>query len=182
VLSNREDTDSHAIALDVAAALLGASVPTEPPLPDGLYAADGEALWLEVREGVAFLLGSLAGAAHLPVSLAVEGDTLVGEVGMARHRFRRATPMPPHPAWQGRYVHAGLDASLEVTVSDGKATLTRGVGPLRNVIDLQALRPDLALARQGEGAWTQGFAVSFEAGGLRLVANRSRMLRFRRSP
>jgi hypothetical protein len=53
---------------------------------------------------------------------------------------------------------------------------------LRNVIDLQALRPDLALARQGEGAWTQGFAVSFEAGGLRLVANRSRMLRFRRSP
>jgi CubicO group peptidase (beta-lactamase class C family) len=181
VLSNREDTDSHAVALDVAAALRGVALPAESRLPDGLYTDETEPLWLEVREGVAFLLGALTGAAHLPLALAVEDDTLVGEVGMVSRRFRRAGPIPAPAAWEGRYVQAALDASLEVTARDGKATLTRGAGPLRSVIDLQALGSDLALARQGEGAWTQGFAVSFDAGGLRLVANRSRILRFVRA-
>jgi hypothetical protein len=161
--------------------LRGVALPAEPRLPDGLYAAEGEPLWLEVREGLAYLLSALTGAAHLPLALAPEGDTLVGEVGMARHRFRRADPIPAPAAWEGRYVHGGLDAAIEVTVHDGKASLARGVGPLRSVIDLLALRPDLALARQGEGAWTQGFAVSFEGGGARLVANRSRMLRYART-
>jgi CubicO group peptidase (beta-lactamase class C family) len=178
VLSNREDTDPHAVSLAVAAALRSATVPAETKLPDGLYVAEGEPLWLEVRQGGAFLLGAQAGSAHLPVSLKLEGDVLVGEVGLVQRRFRAAAPMPAPVSWEGRYVHRGLDAAFDVAVEDGGATLTRGTGPLRSLIRLEALRPDLALARHGEGAWTQGFAVAFEAGGVRLVANRSRMLRF----
>ena len=185
VLSNREDTDPHAAALAVAAALRGVPTPEEGRLPDGipegLYVAEGEPLWLEVRQGQAFLLGALAGSAHLPVALTVDGEVLAGEVGQVRRRFRRAAPLPVPPGWEGRYVHMGLDAAFDVAVRDGRATLTRGTGPLRSVIDLQPLRPDLALARHGEGAWTQGFAVAFEAGGARLVSNRSRMLRFTRA-
>jgi CubicO group peptidase (beta-lactamase class C family) len=181
VLSNREDTDSHGVALAVAAALRGETVPPETKLPDGLHVAEGEPLWLEVREGGPYLLGAQAGSAHLPVSLAVEGDGLVGEVGLVRRRFRRAAPMPAPLSWAGRYVHRGLDGAFDVVVEDGKATLARGTGPLRSVIELQALRPDLALARHGDDAWTQGFAIAFEAGGAQLVANRSRMLRFVRA-
>ncbi len=185
VLSNREDTDPHAVVLSVAAALRGVPTPTEGKLPDshpeGLYVAEGEPLWLEVRDCHAFLLGALAGSAHLPVALGVEGETLVGEVGQVRRRFRRAAPLPAPPGWEGRYVHKDLDAAFDVAVQGGKAMLTRGAGPLRSVIDLQPLHPGLALARHGEGAWTMSFAVAFEDGGARLVSNRSRMLRFARA-
>lgn len=184
VLSNREDTDPHAVALAVAAALRGVATPTEGALPDGfpegLFVADGEPLWLELRQGGAFLLGAQAGSAHLPVSLAVDGAALVGEVGLARRRLRPAMTLAAPAWWDGHYEHRGLDAAFAVAVQDGRATLTRGVGPLRAVIDLMPLGPNLALARHAEGAWTQGFAVAFEAGGARLVSNRSRMLRFAR--
>lgn len=184
VLSNRESTDPHAVALAVAGALLGAAAPAEgalpPTTPEGLFVADGEPLWLEVKDGGAFLQGAKAGAAHLPVTLAASGDALEGEIGLARRRFTRARPLAAPLAWEGRYSNRDLDAAFEVAVRDGKATLTRGTGPLRSVIELQPLRPDLALARQTEGAWTQGFAVAFEGGKARLVSNRSRVLSFNR--
>ena len=82
--------------------------------------------------------------------------------------------------WEGRYEHRGLDAAFEVSVRDGNATLERGVGPLRAIIDLRPLGPDLARASHGEGAWTQEFAVAFSDGGARLVSNRSRILKFDR--
>lgn len=184
VLSNRESTDPHAIALGIAAALLGTEAPVEGALPagvnEGLYVAEGAPLWLEIQQRAAFLQGAKAGAAHLPVALSASGDALEGEIGLARRRFTRARPLAAPAAWEGRYVLREFDAAFEVAVADGRATLTRGTGPLRSVIELQPLRSDLALARQTEGAWTQGFAVAFEAGRARLVSNRSRVLAFSR--
>lgn len=184
VLSNREDTDPHAVALTVAGAVLGVEASVEGALPatipEGLFVAENEPLWLEIQQHSAFLQGAKAGAAHLPVSLAATGDELVGEIGLARRRFTRARKLAASPAWEGRYINRDLDAAFEIAVCDGVATLTRGAGPLRSVIELQPLRPDLALARQTEGAWTQGFAVAFTDGAARLVSNRSRVLLFTR--
>ncbi len=185
VLCNREDTDPHQVALCVAAAMRGMATPREgalsDSLPDGLFVADGEPLWLELRQGGAFLLGAQTGSAHLPVSLAMEGQALVGEVGLARRRFQTAMATTAPAWWEGRYEHRGLGAAFDVAVRDGKATLEHGVGPLRAVIDLRPLGPGLARASHGEGAWTQEFAVTFGDGGARLVSNRSRILKFDRS-
>jgi CubicO group peptidase (beta-lactamase class C family) len=196
VLSNREDTDAHGLALRVMAALAGVSLDApSTALPDGRFVAEDGPFWLEQKEGVATFLGAqetlyhgeagnVAGrSAHLPISLRLAGGTIEGEIGHAARRFRPvAEGLTAQPGWAGTYVCAEQNARFDIVISDGRACMVIGAGPLRMQMTLAPLRTDLALAeRDADGPWKQRIGLHFAGDTVRLVTNRSRVLSFRRA-
>jgi CubicO group peptidase (beta-lactamase class C family) len=195
VVSNREDTDAAGCALGVMAALHAVVLP--PPargvLPAGLYAEPGAPLWLEHAAGVVTWLGAqekvhadgaggvVGRSAHLPIALRAEGGAIVGEIGLVP---RRLVPVPAglkaDPDWAGSWVCPAQNARFEVTVAAGEASMTIGAGPLLAVIPLRPIGEGRALAERREGPWDQRFCLQFGRDEVRLVANRSRGLRFAR--
>ncbi len=196
VLSNREDTDAHAIAMRVMAALGGATLP-EPAagaLPSGRFIADEGPFWMEQAAGVVTTLGAAetvypaeAGvqghSVHLPVALHTIPGGIAGKIGHASRIFRPVEPcLTANPAWAGAWEHAAYASRFAITVEDGQGCLTTGTGPQRETIDLLPLSPSLALAeRGGGGPWRQRLCLEFEKNSVRLVTNRARVLRYERT-
>ena len=194
VLSNREDTDAQRIALAVLAALLGGSVPSAiaQDLPTGRFIAEGEPLWLEHQPGAVTFLGAQQNifraapgiaenqSAELPIRLQADGDDLVAEIGHVRRRFRRAAEESlPNPAWEGTWSCPAQHAELEIVLAQGTARLLSGVGPSRLASDLMPMARDLALLERSDGPWRQRLCLNFIGDEIRLLTNRSRVLRFR---
>jgi hypothetical protein len=196
VVSNREDTDAQALALRVLAVLTGTS-PPEPAagvLPEGRFVAEDGPSWLEQKAGVVDWLGAKqtlhriadgiaeGDAAHMPVRLEQVAGGMTGEIGHVARRFRPvAAGLAPQRGWAGNWVCAPQNARFDIAVVGGVATLSSGAGPLRTAYEMQPLRADLALVdRDDGGPWRQRVCVQFAGDELRLVTNRSRVLRFRR--
>ncbi|MCW3473435.1 serine hydrolase domain-containing protein [Limobrevibacterium gyesilva] len=195
VLSNREDTDAHGVALRVMAALAGTTLtePT-PALPDGRFLAEDGPFWLEHQGGTATFLGAQetlypgeggfaeGRSAHLPMRLRLAGGVIEGEIG---HVARRFHPVPDglsaSGAWAGHWVCAAQNARFDIAVSAGVARLAIGAGPLYMELELTPLGPDMALMeRGGDGPWRQRTCLQFSGNTVRLVTNRSRILVFER--
>ena len=195
VVSNREDTDAAGVALRVMAALHRITLPhpARGVLPEGLYAMPGSPLWMEHAAGVVTWLGAqetvypqeegwVAGrSAVLPLRLRREGGAIAGEVGQVARRF---VPVPgglaPEPAWAGDWVCAAQHARFEVTVAGDEARLIVGAGPLLGSLKLHPIGEGRALAERREGPWQQRVCLQFGRDAVRLVTNRSRVLRFTR--
>jgi CubicO group peptidase (beta-lactamase class C family) len=196
VVTNREDSDAHGISLRVMAALANATLaaPATGVLPSGRFVDEKSAAWLEHAAGQVTFLGAaetvypanggVAGrSVHLPVELAAVTGGLEGRIGHAAYRFRPVAPDLAAPkAWAGTWLHDGFDARFTVTVTDGAASLVSGSGPQREVVDLAPLSDGLGLAeRAGGGPWKQRLCLAFDGDTVRLITNRSRVLRLRRA-
>lgn len=194
VVSNRKDTDAATLAARVMAALHRTTVPqpARGVLPEGLYAMPGSPLWIEHEAGMVTFLGAqeavypddedgvASRSAHFPIRLRVEDGAIAGEIGHAPLRF---VPVPaglaPDPAWAGSWVCAAQNARFDVTVADDEAWLTSGAGPLLTVLPLRPIGEGRALTeRRDGGPRTQRACLWFGADEVRLVTNRSRVLRF----
>lgn len=196
VVSNREDTDAHGIAMRVMAALGGATLP-EPAagaLPAGRFIADEGPFWMEQAAGVVTSLGAAetvypaeggvqGHSVHLPVALHRIPGGIAGKIGHAPRTFRPVEPgLTANPAWAGTWAHAAYAATFAITVEAGQARLTAGTGPQRETVDLVPLSPSLALAeRGGGGPWRQRLCLEFSSNSVRLLTNRARVLRFTRA-
>ncbi len=193
VVSNREDTDAAGLALRVMAALHGVVLPqpARGTLPEGVYAMPGTPFWMQHAGGVVTYLGAqetvypdgeggVAGrSAHLPMRLRAEGGAIVGEVG---HAARRFVPLPveagPEPGWAGSWVCPAQHARFEVALAGGEARLILGAGPLLAELPLRPIGEGRALLERVEGPWSQRACLQFGRDDVRLVTNRSRVLRF----
>jgi len=56
--------------------------------------------------------------------------------------------------------------------------LTSGAGPMRRELDLLPIASDMALVERQDGPWKQRALLHFTQAGVRLIVNRSRVLRF----
>ncbi len=193
VVSNREDTDAAGASLRVMAALHGIALPqpARGVLPAGLYAMPGTPLWMEHAAGVVTWLGAqetvypdgegwvVGRSAHLPLRLRMEGGAIAGEIGQVARRF---VPVPgglaPDATWAGGWVCPAQHASFDVTVARGEAWLILGAGPLLASLPLHPIGEGRALAERREGPWNQRVCLQFGRDEVRLVTNRSRVLRF----
>ena len=194
VLSNREDTDAHGIALTVLAALTGAPAP-EPAsglLPQGLFVADGDPFWIEHEGGELSFLGAtetlirgedgtaVSRSSALPVSLRFAGDAIEGEIGHVARRFR---PVPADAEvsadFVGTWVCTGQNGRFAITPGGFLAT---GAGPLHATLPLMPLGERSVLADHTEGPRRQRACLVLETNNtLRVVTSRCRMLRFTRA-
>jgi CubicO group peptidase (beta-lactamase class C family) len=197
VLSNREDTDAHGIALQVMAALTGSRLPPPAPsaLPDGMFAAPKQPYWIEHRAGELTFLGAterlfmdedgsaVSRSAHLPMRLRRTPDGIGGEIG---HVARSFSPVPADVAlgkgWEGEWVCEQFAARCSIALADGGAGLHIGTGPLRVAMPLTPLDPHRALTDRHEGPWRQRacLVLNPRTNTLRMVSNRSRVLQFRK--
>jgi len=197
VLSNREDSDAHAMALQVLAALFDIALPAPAPdlIPQGRFVADDGPIWIEHHSGRLSYFGTeetlYAGedgcaethSAHLPMRLKGSGDVIAGEIGHAARRFHRVRPALAVPtSWAGRWILPAQHAELEIEVAGGEARLGIGVGPLHEVLELRPLARDRAfLERTGDGPATRRACLQFSGDELLLASTRSRVLRLRRA-
>lgn len=188
VLSNREDTDAAGLALRVMAALHGVKLPTVAStlLPEGLFATETGPFWLLQQGGRATFLGAtetlsdagggwaIGRSAHLPMRLTADGTGLIGEIGHVPRQFR---PVPSrvdaNPGWAGRYVRGRTMLDVEITDRTARVHGVACTAPL----ELRPIDSARALAVTAEGPWSQQICVDFSGGDLRLVTNRSRILR-----
>lgn len=198
VVSNREDTDAHGIALQVLAALTGSVLP-EPErdiLPNGLFVAEKGPFWVEHTSGELTFLGAtdrlfldedgavVSRSAHLPMRLRCAQDGIAGDIG---HVARTFAPVEPGVtlarSWIGEFVCEQHGARCIVDRVDGDARVTIGVGPLRATLPLTPLDAYRALTDRRDGPWRQRACLWLNprAHTLRLVTNRSRVLQFRKA-
>jgi len=196
IVCNREEVDPYLLALRVMLAGAGTALPgaAEGVLPDGLFAAeDGSPFWIETAGARTTFLGAqqpmfrspdggaMTLSPYMAMALRAEGDVVAGHVGHVKRRFARVPAgLAPDPSWAGRYVLPELSASLEIAVENGTATLLQGVGPLAAAYPLEPIGAGRALFRRGDAQWSQRPCLHFTGDGVRLVANRSRILVFTR--
>jgi CubicO group peptidase (beta-lactamase class C family) len=154
VVSNREDTDAHGIALRVMAALTGGGLPEPAPtaLPDGLFAAPKQPCWIEHNAGELTFLGAterlftdedgsaVSRSAHLPVRLRRTPDGIGGEIGHVARSFSPvSTDVALAKGWEGEWVCEPFGARCTIALVDGGAELQIGTGPLRVTMPLTPL-------------------------------------------
>ncbi len=195
VLCNREDVDAHGLCLNVMSALTGTPEPAPCPdgLPEGRFIAEDGPVWIEHQAGQLTYLGAqdtLYGDAsgvygrsvHMPIELRAQGEAIVGEIGHVARRFRPATGGGVRPEWVGEWVCPRHDGRFAITVEGSVARLTVGAGPMRAEMELLPIASNMALVeRAGDGPWKQRACLHFTESGVRLVTNRSRVLRYVRA-
>ncbi len=195
VVTNREDADAHGLALRVMAALHGRSLP-EPAagmLPEGLFVADDAPAWIETQGGTVTFLGAQSAllrgddgwaetdSAHMPIRLRPMPGGIEGEIGHRAYRFRPA-PGGVAGAWDGIWVLPRHNARFAIATEGGVSRLSIGVGPAQVLLELEPIAPDLALTSNNGtgGPWKQRACLQIAGDELRLITNRSRVLRFSR--
>jgi CubicO group peptidase (beta-lactamase class C family) len=196
VVSNREDTDAHGIALQVMAVLTGATLPPTGTLPDGLFVAEKGPLWLEASGSDITFLGAsdrlfmdedgtlVTRSAHLPIRLHAAHGGIEGEIG---HVTRSFSPVEADIAlprsWEGEWVCEQYGGRYYIERIDSGARMVIGIGPLRTVIPLTPLDAHRALTDRRDGPWRQRACLLLNprAHTLRMVTNRSRVLHFRKA-
>jgi CubicO group peptidase (beta-lactamase class C family) len=191
VVSNREDTDAHGLALRVMAALHGADLPGSAAgmLPEGLFVAEDAPYWIEAKAGNVTFLGAQttlhrgedgwaeSGSAHMPIRLRPTAGGIEGEIGHRAYRFAPAkggTTKALDGLWSASTHHATLE------ISEGNFAI--GTGPTRTASTLTPLTDTLALVTRGgpESPSSTRMALALEGNSLRLITNRARVLRFSR--
>lgn len=196
VVSNREDTDAHGIALAVLSALTGVELlrPASALLPNGLFVADKGPFWLAHQAGELAFLGAterlfredgaaVTRSAHLPACLRAAGGAIEGEIGHVRRRFKPvATDARLAKAWEGQWLNRQFAAHCDIVRRGNMAELAIGTGPLRVTLPLTPIDAHRALIERVEPPWRQRACLMLDAGGktLHMVSNRSRVLRFER--
>lgn len=189
LVANREDVASFDTALAVMAALQGESLPERGhSLTPGLYVAEEAGGWLEVSASSINWLGAAENLYHgeqpgeavslsstFPVRLQQEGDTIHGEIGLAARRF---VPVQPESATlaaiQGRWTLPAMRSEL---VIDGE-NMVMGIGPAAITATLTPLGKGRLLATAQDGPWQKRFAIQVEGDSLKLLLNRSRMVKY----
>ena len=197
VVSNREDTDAHGIALQVLAVLTGSTLP-EPArgvLPEGLYVAEKGPFWIEHAAGELTFLGAtdhlfmdeddsaVTRSAHLPARLRQVHGGIGGEIGhVARSFVPIAADIALAKGWEGDWECEQHSARCSIKRIDGGAQLTIGTGPLRSTMQLTPFDSHRALTDRRDGPWRQRacLMLNSRARALRMVTNRSRVLQFRK--
>jgi CubicO group peptidase (beta-lactamase class C family) len=197
VVSNREDTDAHGIALQVLAALTGSILPqpAQSLLPQGLFVAEKGPFWIGHEAGELTFLGAtnrlfvdeddsaVTRSAHLPARLHQVPGGIAGEIG---HVARTFTPVAAENRLgkncEGDWVCDQHDARCSIVRMNGGAQLTIGTGPLRATLPLTPLDPHRALTDRRDGPWRQRACLVLDprAHTMRMVNNRSRVLQFRK--
>ncbi|CAI0726862.1 MULTISPECIES: serine hydrolase domain-containing protein [Serratia] len=191
LVANREDCDSFDMALRVMAALLGATLPQRSDaIPDGVYATVAEPYWLEVKEGNLAYLGigeplyraddgyAVSLSAHMPIRLKWTGAAVEGEVG---HVSRSFLPVSANHDClrhvQGLWYHPQYRTAFEICGD----RVHIGVGPAAQTGRLTPLGQGRMLVESSDGPWLKRFCLYFRGYSVDLIANRSRVLTFRRS-
>ncbi len=198
VVSNREDTDAHGIALRVLAALCGIALlePACAALPEGLFVAEKGPFWVEHKSGVLTFLGAVdtlfededgavvGRAAQLPMRLRRDRSGIAGEIG---HVSRSFAPVAPDVvlagSWEGDWVNEAHAARCSIERTEAGAHMSIAAGPLRRTMPLTPLDAYRALTDRREGPWRQRACLLLNppAHTLRVVTNRSRVLQFRKA-
>lgn len=191
LVANREDVTTSESVLRVMAALLNRELPQKGhDLTPGLYVAANAADWLEIKGVTATWLGAgetlwrddasgtaVSLSSTLPMQLRHESTAIVGEIG---HAARRFVPVQPDQAsldnLQGRWFASEWRSEL---VIEGES-LMMGIGPAAIRARLQSLGNDRLLATAMDGPWEKRFVVAREGESLRLMLNRSRVVKFTR--
>lgn len=191
LVANREDCDSFAIILQVMAALLGEPLPQRSTaVPDGIYVTQAEPYWLEVKDGNVAYLGSdeplyqsddgyaVSLCAHRPMRLKWTGQSVEGEVC---HVARRFLPVASETGClrqvQGVWSHPQHRTSFEIR--GNKVSI--GVGPARQSGTLSSLGDGRILVESNDGPSLNRFCLYFRGYHVDLIANRSRILTFKRN-
>lgn len=193
LLSNRDEVDPMALCLNVLSALTGTAEPARASamLPEGRFIAEGAPVWIEHKDGVLTYLDAQATlfrapdgvwavsrAVELPMRLRAEGGAIVGRIGHAAYRFRPATGAGVRPEWAGDWLCPALGGRFAIAVDGARATLLGGAGPMRRTLDLLPIASDMALVARQDGPSTQRALLHFAGGAMRMIVNRSRVLRF----
>lgn len=189
LVANREDVASFDTALAVMAALQNQALPERGhELTPGLYVAEEGSDWLEVSASSITWLGATENlcrgeqpdeavslSSTFPVRLQQQGGTIHGEIGLAPRRF---VPVVPESATlaaiQGRWSVPEMRSEL---VIDG-ANMVMGIGPAAITATLISLGKDRLLATAQDGPWQKRFAVQVEGDSLKLLLNRSRVVKY----
>lgn len=194
LVANREDVAPFPLALRVMAALLGERPPTAgTTLADGLYAAETGPFWLEIKGGVASLLGSgetlypgedgwsVSLSAHFPMRLRQDGEAITGEIGHCARRFRAVSPALADAKGleraQGEWVRADYRASFAIE----NDRFVMGIGPTAQTAPLTALGGGRFITETADGPWPKRFCLVFDGDRVAVVTNRSRVLTFMRA-
>lgn len=164
VVANRDDVNTSALAAAVMAALLGETLPEAgSDLVAGLYVAESGADWIEVKGASVTRLDDevavhpRAGGgvdSQSPTSrleLAMEGASIIGEVGHAPARYLPATAEPVPADLDGSYLCETFGATL--AIRDGAVVM--GAGPTRRAMPLQPLGGGRFLFTLTDGPWTR---------------------------
>jgi hypothetical protein len=104
------------------------------------------------------------------------GDAVEGEIGHAARRLRPIAPDDVLARVQGEWVCPEHHAAFTIAGERMEA----GIGPIRTASPLVPLGGGRLLAEGGEGPWPRRTCLAFAGDEVRLVLNRSRILRFRR--
>ena len=197
VVSNREDTDAHGIALQVLAALTGSALlqPALGVLPQDLFVAEKGPFWIEHAGGEFTFLGAtdrlfvdedgsaVTRSAHLPMRLRQVPGGIAGEIGHVTRTFCPvAADVVLAKSWAGDWVCEQHGAQCSIVRVDGGAQMVIGTGPLRATLQLTPLDPYRALTDRRDGPWRQRacLVLNPRTRTLRMVTNRSRVLQFRK--
>lgn len=191
MVTNREDVATADCAQRVMAALLNRTLPEKGhDLTPGLYVAENGPDWLAIEGNTATWLGNAEtlrrDAVHgtaislssiFPLALRQQGEAIVGEIGHATRRFMPAqSDGASLERVQGRWFAPPWRSEL---VIEGDRALL-GMGPGALPIQLQSLGGDRLLGTMKDGPWEKRFALAREGDSLRLLINRSRVVRFSR--
>jgi CubicO group peptidase (beta-lactamase class C family) len=191
LVANREDCDSFGMILQVMAALLGETLPERSTaIPDGIYATIAEPYWLEVKDGNLAYLGTseplyqsadgyaVSLSAHLPMRLKWTGEAVEGEVGHLEHSFLPVTTdLGCLKQVQGIWYHPQYRTAFEIRGNK----IHIGVGPAAQVGTLSSLGNGRMLVESQDGPWLKRFCLYFRGYSVDLIANRSRILTFKRN-
>ncbi len=190
LVSNREDTLASSLALQVMAALLGATLPRRSArIPDGLYATAEGPFWLEVKGGTATFLGagdtlyeasdgwSVSLSAHMPMRLRWTGEAVEGEIGHVARRFIPIRPDDCLSEVQGHWTCPSCHSDFTIRGD----RLEMGIGPARTGAPLSSLGSNRLLMDGKDGPWTKRSSLAFRGGRVGLFLNRSRVIQFERA-
>lgn len=190
VVSNREDTNGHKIALESLAALTSLPLPTPASgIPDGLYVTEQGPWWLQIKGSVCTYLDAddtlyddgdgwaSSRSASSPMRLHLEGSALVGEAG---HAARRFLPVTGEQSVEASLAGTWRSAEgAEFDVRDGEVVM--GVGPVRHTMPLISLGNGRYLFTLHDGPWTKRVCLHvLDDNRVELVLNRARMMEYSR--
>ncbi|QTF10621.1 beta-lactamase family protein [Brenneria izadpanahii] len=190
LVANREDVATYDGALRIMAALLEQPLPQPGhALTSGLYASDSGSDWLEISGDTACWLGAsdtlyrsrdpaeaVSLSSHMPMRLRQNGIAIEGEIGHVPRRFLPVEADDSIDQAQGRWFYPQWRSELAITGD----RLVMGIGPAAITASLISLGKGRLLATAQDGPWEKRFAIQLEGDGMRLLLNRSRIVRYQR--
>ncbi|MCG8708372.1 beta-lactamase family protein [Brenneria sp. 4F2] len=190
LVANREDVATYDCALRIMAALQALPLPQPGhALTAGLYASDSGGDWLEISGNTACWLGAgdtlypgedpaeaVSLSSHMPMRLRQNGAAIEGEIGHVPRRFLPVAADDGIELAQGRWFCPQWRSELTIAGDE----LVMGIGPAAITASLISLGKGRLLATAQDGPWEKRFAIQLEGDEMRLLLNRSRIVRYQR--